>query len=97
MLIGRKIKTKIPTKIVVPVGQDHIEARRKERTCREKQKIKVYWRRRVQESSISVGDRVLIRRKSTFDPDPYKVLRVEGIRITGERRRDRWKKLREKP
>ena len=40
LLIGRKIKTKIPTKIVVPVGQDHIEARRKERTCREKQKIK---------------------------------------------------------
>ena len=56
-----------------------------------------------------VGDKVLIRRKKTttqspFDPDPFTVIRVEGNRITGERRQekktrnvDRWKKLQPKP
>ena len=108
LLFGRKFRTVLPDLRPNPAARrpDILQARRKDEV--EKCKMKVYKDKPayVKSHTIRVGDKVLLRQKSTkrdppYDPEPYTVVDVHGTQVTGDRGRgvtktrdsQRWKKV----
>ena len=94
LLFGRKFRTVLPDLRPNPAARrpDILQARRKNDA--EKCKMKVYKDKPpyVKSHTIRVGDKVLLRQKSTkrdppYDPEPYTVVDVHGTQITGDRGR----------
>ncbi|XP_041471843.1 uncharacterized protein K02A2.6-like [Lytechinus variegatus] len=90
LLFGRPLRTRLPE---VPSHQHHndLDASVRDRDRNKKQSMKSYAdsRGKTQPSPIAVGDTVLVRRdgmvpkhQSPYLPQPYKVVRKRGSRIT---------------
>ena len=89
-LFGRKLKTKLPQ---LPQFAETTK-QKKMRDCHDARKLrqKKYFDKghRAAQKDINTGDTVLVRQKKStikppFDPKPYKVVKVDGKRVTSER------------
>lgn len=90
LLFGRKIRTKLPG-----VGGhtcDDSEVRAADESNKLKAKLYADVHRHAKQHKLSKGDTVLLRRprplscESMYDPDPYKVIHVQGSCITALRK-----------
>ena len=109
LMMKRKIRTKIPSWIPAPTSQVHMEAQKKDRQAKRKQKEYADKRRRAKHQDVREGDLALIKQKKSttkqpWDPRPYRVSQVKKTRITGERdgkirtrNIEKWKILKERP
>ena len=97
LLFGRKIKTKLP-QILIRQETDRQRSMRKQHDAKKLAQKEYFDKRyRSHQKPLKPGNRVLLRQdKSTtkppYDPNPYKVVRVEGNRVTinnGEKERVR--------
>ena len=107
LLFGRKFVTTLPDLRSNPARgrKDVQEARECDRIKKEKMKAYKDGKNNVRPTNLQVGDKVLLKRKSTkhnspYDPRPYTVTRiwgtqVEGTRDTDSKTRDAqlWKKV----
>ena len=92
ILFRRKVSTILPDLRQDPAeGREDIEeARSNDKLAKEKMKKYKDRPANVRPHNISIGDRVLMRQKSTkknppHDPDPYTVTDVQGTQITASR------------
>jgi transposase InsO family protein len=90
LLFNRKMMTKLPYQEGRQPGNTDAAVRTKHAEEKEKQKKYSDRRRRVKDKVIRPGDSVLIQRKKTtlrtpWDPEPFRVIKVEGSRVTGRR------------
>ena len=92
LLFGRKVRTIFPDLRPDPAGdrEDIVAARDKDRQSKVKMKQYKDNHRNVKPHTIAIGDRVLLKQKSTkkhppHDPDPYSVVDVQGTQITAVR------------
>ena len=90
LMMGRKLKTKIPSIIKVPMGKEHQEAKEQDRKTREERKVYRDKKKRAKDVVIKPGNKVLIAQKKTtikppYNPDPMTVVEVKGPRITAIR------------
>ena len=90
LLMGRIIKTKIPTLIPDASGDVHEEVKRRIRHSKRRAKQYADKRRRAKDRDVQVGDRVLIAQdkstvKQPFDPNPYSVTKVSFSQVTAVR------------
>jgi len=81
LLMGRVIKTKLPTLIPKATGKAHAMARKKNKEAKQKAKEYADKRRRAKERQVKVGDKVLFAQdksttKQPFDPRPYTVTKL---------------------
>ena len=84
------MRLKLPSLIPKPEGQIQIEAHTKHKAERQKQKDYADKHRRAKEKPVRVGDKVLVKQEKTttkppWDPNPYKVTKVKGTKITASR------------
>ena len=92
LLFHRKVKTVLPDLREDPAkGREDIEAARTE-DKKQKETMKRFKdnKKNVVEHKLEVGDRVLIKQKSSkanppYDPDPYKIVEIHGSQIAVER------------
>ncbi|PFX25910.1 Uncharacterized protein K02A2.6 [Stylophora pistillata] len=88
---GREIRRKLPERVVPQEEQRHELIR--ERDQRKKKQMKAYAdeRRRISQSSIKIGDCVLLKQNRgntltpPYDPRPYAVVGIKGSMITVKR------------
>ena len=92
ILFGRKVRTIIPDLRPDPAQEraDIIDARAKDKASKERMKEYKDRPANVRTHNILIGDKVLLRQKSTksnppHDPDPYTVTDVQGTQITAVR------------
>ena len=92
LLFGRKVRTIFPDLRPDPAGEreDIVTAREKDKESKAKMKEYKDNHRHVKPHTMAIGDRVLLKQKSTkkhppHDPDPYTVVDVQGTQITAER------------
>ena len=92
ILFGRKVRTIIPDLRPDPAQEraDIIDARAKDKASKERMKEYKDKPANVRTHNIFIGDKVLLRQKSTksnppHDPDPYTVTDVQGTQITAVR------------
>ena len=109
LLMGRKLRTKIPVWIEAPKEKEHLEARLRNKDMKQKQREYGDKRRRAKERNIKQGDKVLIQQKKTttkapFDPSPFTVTKVENTKITAKRGKttrtrnvNKWKLVPQRP
>ena len=89
-MFGRKMVTKLPGFGQQTKGDLDQRLRDKANQQQVKQKDYADKRRRVKEKDVKEGDEVLLKRgkstiKSPWDPQPYKVVQVEGSKVTAQR------------
>ena len=87
LMMGRRLKTKIPAKLAASDTQAHQEAKEKDRATRLERKVIYDKKHRTREQEIKPGDKVLVKQQKTttkppFDPKPYQVKEVRGTQIT---------------
>ena len=87
LMMGRRLKTKIPARLAASDTQAHQEAKEKDKVTRLKRKEVYDKKNRTQEQEIKPGDMVLVKQQKTstkppFDPKPYQVKEVKGTQIT---------------
>ena len=87
VLVGRTIRTRIPTNAVKTLSVAIEEAKEADRKSREERKNKFDKKRNTKEENVEIGDSVLVKQKKSvmkppFDPNPYKVQDVSGTRLT---------------
>ena len=87
LMMGRRLKTKIPARLAASDTQAHQEAKEKDKVTRSKRKEVYDKKHRTQEQEIKPGDMVLVKQQKTttkppFDPKPYQVKEVKGTQIT---------------
>ena len=92
LLFNRVVKGKLP---MLPANKypinRHNEAKINDEKSKEQSKHYADVKRRVQESKINVGDKVIYKQNklskfsSTFDINPYTVVRIKGSRIVAKR------------
>lgn len=92
LLLGRKVNTILPDLKSDPASEreDTVTARSKDKESKDRMKKHKENHRNVQPHTIAIGDRVLLKQKSTkkwppHDPDPYSVIDVQGTQITAVR------------
>ena len=90
LLMGRKIRVKLPCLIPESNGTIHTEIKQRQEAAQAKQKAYADKRRRALETNIRVGDKVLLRQPSSsvsppWDPNPYTVVATSNTRITAKR------------
>ena len=92
ILFGRKVNTIMPDLRTDPAEgrEDIADARHKDKLAKEVMKKYKDRPANVRPHTISIGDKVLLRQKSTkknppHDPDPYTVTDVQGTQITAVR------------
>ena len=90
LMMGRKLKTKIPSIIKVPQGKEHVEAKKNDQQTREQRKVTYDKRKGAKVSQIKPGDKVLLAQKKTttqppFNPNPFTVIKTNGPQITAKR------------
>ena len=87
LMMGRRLKTKIPARLAASDTQAHQEAKEKDKVTRLQRKEVYDKKNRTREQEIKPGDRVLVKQQKTstkppFDPKPYQVKEVKGTQIT---------------
>ena len=90
LMMGRLLKTKIPSIIKVPQGKEHREAKEKDQRTKERRKVIFDQRKSARVIEIKTGDKVLLAQKKTttqppFDPKPFTVVETKGPQITAKR------------
>ena len=92
IMYNRKYKTRLPDMRKDPAAtrEDVVEARRKDKEAKDRQKRYKDAKSTVKIHDIHVGDNILLVRKqskadSPYDPDPYKVIEVHGTQIVARR------------
>jgi hypothetical protein len=93
LMLGRQMNTRIPNAHYdLDAGEYHRIARENDNLAKQRMKTEYDRRMRAQESSISIGSRVLVQqgqpRKnvSILDPEPYTVVGINGSMVTAQRR-----------
>ena len=89
-MFGREIRRKLPGRVVPLEEKRHNLLREKDKG--EKRQTKVYAdeRRHAQQSSIKIGDRVLLKQNRgdmlipAYDPWPYAVIGVKGFQTQAD-------------
>ena len=90
LMIRRRIRTRIPM-VLKPAGDKvDMDAKEKNKDVNEKRKRRFDLDKHVKEIKFAVGDEVLMKQtkssvKPPYDPNPYKVIKVQGTQITGAR------------
>ena len=92
ILFGRKVRSNLPDLRVDPARtrQDVVEAKSKDKAAKEIMKKYKDRPSTVRPHNIMIGDKVLLKQKSTkrsppHDPNPYTVTDVQGTQITATR------------
>ena len=92
LLFGRKVRTIFPDLRPDPAREreDIVTAMNRDKEAKAKMKVYKDDHRNVKAHEIVIGDRVLLKQKSTkkhppHDPDPYTVLDVQGTQIIAVR------------
>ena len=90
LIMGRLLKSKIPTLIKPATGKIHKEAKAKDQQTRANRKLLRDTRRKATTKIITPGDNILIKQQKTttkppYDPKPYTVTKVKGTQITAVR------------
>ena len=90
LMMGRRLKTKIPSIIKAPWNKEHTEAKKRDRETREKRKMILDKKKSAKATIIVPGDKVLIAQKKTttrppFDPNPFTVIKTKGAQIVAKR------------
>ena len=93
LMFNRPLKTKLPEISHCSVHDDHVLHHR-DYTAKQRQKLYSDQRRRARPSKVQEGDQVLIRWRQLnkamprFNPQPYKVVDVNGSMITAQSQTD---------
>ena len=91
LLFNRQIKVKLPQVVAVPDQNKDQILRQKDDQAKKKMKQYADMKRKAKDSTIQVGDTVLVRQRkdskftSKFDPRPFKVVRKKGTMVTANR------------
>ena len=90
VLMGRTVRTRIPTKRKETLSKTVEEAKEKDKETRKERKAKFDKRKQATEISIKAGDKVLLKQQKKvlqppFDPNPYEVEEVKDTRLTLKR------------
>ena len=110
-MMGRVIRTKLPSLHQIPDTVEHQQAKEKDLLAKLKQKKYADKHRRAKEKVVKIGDKVLLKQEKTtikplFDPEPFKVTEVRGTKVEAERAKDgkrtvrnvsKWKILKQRP
>ena len=109
LMMGRIIRTKLPSLHQVPNTEEHQLVKQKDAEAKRKQKKYADKHRRAKDKKVQVGDKVLLKQDKTtihppFDPEPFEVTTVQGTKVEAERngkKRTRnlgkWKLLKPRP
>ena len=90
MMFNRKMMTKLP-RLPSKVNQDlDQEVREKHDAGKMKQKLYADEKRKAKDKKVEIGDKIMVKQKKStlktpWDPEPFKVVGVEGSRVTAER------------
>ena len=91
LMFGREIRRKLPERVVSQEEKHHDPIRERDEGKKKQMKAYADERRHAQESSIKIGDRVLLKQNRgdtltpAYDPRPYAVVGVKGSMITVKR------------
>ena len=91
LLFNRKIRTRLPEMSSQETSPSHLALQQKDDDAKKKMKEYADKKSRAKESPIRVGDSVLVRQAkenklfSKFKPNPYRVVKMKGTRVTVER------------
>lgn len=91
LMFGREIRRKLPGRVVSLAEKRHDPIREKDEGKKRQMKAYADERRHAQQSSIKIGDRVLLKQNRgdmltlAYDPRPYEVIVVKGSMITVKR------------
>ncbi len=93
LLMQRELRAKPPCQELPTASEEDLEIRQTDRESKKKGKEYADARRRAKEKNVQAGDFVLVQQKhrnkfsTTFDQDPVKVIKVNGLQIVFE---DKW-------
>ena len=91
LMFGREIRRKLPERVISQEEKRHDPIRERDEGKKKQMKAYADERRHAQESSIKIGDRVLLKQNRgdtltpAYDPRPYAVVGVKGSMITVKR------------
>ena len=91
LLFNRQIKVKLPQVVAVPDQNKDQILRQKDDQAKKKMKQYADMKRKAKDSTIQVGDTVLLRQRkdskftSKFDPLPFKVVHKKGTMVTANK------------
>ena len=90
LMIGRQIKTRIPTVMKRANRKKDMEARKYNGEINDRREKEYNKRKHARNTDLKKGDQVLIKQEKTtikppYDPRPYTVVEIKGTKITAER------------